>query len=86
MEPYFINMIKWNTHQRSENKWLRKKNQSFLSRERAKLVVQNGVSFEEGKGEECGGFLMQLDLMLNKINALQVNIPFPLFLIAPSNT
>lgn len=69
MEPYFVNMIKWNIHQRSENKWLRKK-KSILSRERAKLVVQNGVSFEGRKAEECCGFLMQLDLMLEKIEKL----------------
>lgn len=84
MEPYFVNMIKWSSHQRSKNKWLRGKKINSLYRERAKLVVQNGVSFDGGKAEECGGFWMQLDLMLKKINTLQINILFPLSLIASS--
>lgn len=54
------------------------KNQSFLSRERTKLIVQNGVSFEGQKAEECGGFLMQLGLMLEKMKKyLAKKYPFP---------
>lgn len=62
-------MKKWNIHRKKKKKRgkiVKEKNQSLFCRERTKLFVGSGISFEGGKEEDSFGFLTQLELIQRK--------------------
>lgn len=61
-------MKKWNIHRKKKKrgKIVKEKNQSLFCRERTKLFVGSGISFEGGKEEDSFGFLTQLELIQRK--------------------